>query len=380
MNYLFISVLFCGFIASSVTAAIPPSQYDALKALYFSTEGDYWVWQSYANRWNFTGDQHDPCSENWEGVVCPESCIIAGSPACFITELRLDFHNMTGMLPLDIGNLTDLVQLDLSFNRIAGTIPNAIASMSSLSVINFTNMCLEGEIPREMRQLSELRQLILANNYLEDTIPSWLSGFKNLSILDMQKNYHSNETNNVQAVSEALGYNSSDLSMSTFFNSSCSLSPKSYGFFGSIPDALFSMPFLKTLLINDNHINGTLPSPVTTVQLQSLDVAGNLLTGTIPQAFSRFSLLNSLSLGRNKLSGTLSPSLFAGMSNLQALDLNSNSFQGSLPREILLLKKLKYLWLYTNNFTSTIPSLIGQLVNLEILALGRGAKICSMQI
>ncbi|KAL4292774.1 hypothetical protein AHAS_Ahas18G0061700 [Arachis hypogaea] len=68
------------------------------------------------------------------------------------------------------------------------------------------------------------------------------------------------------------------------------------------------------------------------------------------------------------LSGTLHGFDFASLPNLTHLDLNDNSFYGSIPPQIGSLSKLIFLDFGSNNFTGTVPYEIGHLRELEYLS------------
>jgi hypothetical protein len=90
-------------------ATIPIAQYEALRDLYDATSGSSW---GSGSAWDFTGSQqHDPCSENWQGIVC--TCTSGLSARCDISELSSP-GALAGTLPESLGSLTALISLDLS--------------------------------------------------------------------------------------------------------------------------------------------------------------------------------------------------------------------------------------------------------------------------
>ncbi len=97
-------ILFFSII--SLYGQIDPQDKNVLITLYNSTNGSNWY-----NSWNLSSDGSD-----WHGVSLNE----LGK----VTELRLDFNNLDGTLPLDLENLDQLVTLSVTENNLKGKLPN----------------------------------------------------------------------------------------------------------------------------------------------------------------------------------------------------------------------------------------------------------------
>lgn len=134
----------------------------------------------------------------------------------------------------------------------------------------------------------------------------------------------------------------------------------SNNFTGSIPHDLISgLSRLKTLAIADNKVTGQIPTEMFEglVSLERLNLGGNQLTGPLPDIFDRLAMLQEVSLGENYLSGTIPPSLLgsAGRPSLMTkFDLHGNQFTGQLPAATNA-PELKFLYLYDNKLQGTIP-------------------------
>ena len=168
----------------SVDSNLPPSQIEALKDLYDNTAGMYWFWRNqyevsilnHNTVWNFTG-YHNPCAEKWQGILC--SCESnnsftniwnlsfpsvsyepsSNSTNCTVIALVLVLFNMTGKLPLSIGNLTSLQLLTFSFNNLYGPIPPTLGKLSYLQVFQLDFNKFTGYIPTEIYSLKEIRYI-----------------------------------------------------------------------------------------------------------------------------------------------------------------------------------------------------------------------------
>lgn len=84
--------------------------------------------------------------------------------------------------------------------------------------------------------------------------------------------------------------------------------------------------------------------------------------------FSSFPYLQLIDFTNNSLNGTLPRNIF-NLSRLRSLYLGFNHFDGVIPHEIGLLKSLEHLDLSVNCFTGFIPSSVGNLTKLELLYL-----------
>jgi Leucine-rich repeat (LRR) protein len=100
----------------------------------------------------------------------------------------------------------------------------------------------------------------------------------------------------------------------------------------------------------------------------SIDLHGNLLSGSIPSELGRLSRLTVLRLYKNSLSGSI-PSELGNLSRLTVLYLSENRLSGSIPRELGNLSNLTYLGLSENSLSGSIPSELGNLSRLTVLSL-----------
>lgn len=88
--------------------------------------------------------------------------------------------------------------------------------------------------------------------------------------------------------------------------------------------------------------------------LVRIDLTSNLLTGSIPASWGRALVnLESLTLSRNRLSGEF-PSSMAGLSSLRILNAEFNNFGGSFPNFLSNLSRLTTLNLFANDFSGTV--------------------------
>ena len=105
-----------------------------------------------------------------------------------LTELSLRWNQLTGSIPQEIGNLTNLIDLYLSNNELTGSIPPEVGNLINLTELHIYDNQLTGEIPSEIWNLTNLTKLWLNNNQLTGEIPSEIGNLNNLDELWLNNN------------------------------------------------------------------------------------------------------------------------------------------------------------------------------------------------
>ncbi|XP_019196518.1 PREDICTED: probable LRR receptor-like serine/threonine-protein kinase At1g56140 [Ipomoea nil] len=103
------------------------------------------------------------------------------------------------------------------------------------------------------------------------------------------------------------------------------------------------------------------PCHITVLKVYELNV-----TGAIPNQLWSLTSIIDLNLGKNYLTGTLSPSI-GNLHRLQYLALGINALSGELPVALGLLTDLRAFSISTNNFSGPLPLELGNLRNLTEL-------------
>ncbi|XP_002984595.2 LRR receptor-like serine/threonine-protein kinase GSO2 [Selaginella moellendorffii] len=88
-----------------------------------------------------------------------------------VAVLRLSSNIITGRIPPELGQLTQVTGLYLDDNAIAGEIPRSLANLTSLQRMNLAQNRLTGKIPVEFLALKRLRYLNVSHNQLTGAIP-----------------------------------------------------------------------------------------------------------------------------------------------------------------------------------------------------------------
>ena len=127
---------------------------------------------------------------------------------------------------------------------------------------------------------------------------------------------------------------------------------------------------LTSLDLSRNELTGKIPPWLGNLtHLETLDLGANAFSGNIPPELADLRNLRSLSLRFNDLEGDVPPEI-ANLSHLESLHLDSNDLSGEIPPELGSITNLTSLDLGHNELTGMIPSELGNLVNLEELSLG----------
>lgn len=273
-----------------------------------------------------------------------------------VTWLYLDFNELSGVVPPEMGNLTSLELLDLSnnkFSRLYGDIPPELGNLTNLQELNLNNTAVEGTLPSELGNLTDLRMLDLGSSDVSGNIPPELGNLTNLQLLYLQQNALSckipPELGNLSNLEELNFYSIPELPGSNSQESSSGSTQESCG----IPPELGNL-----------------------TNLFELDLGGKGFSGSIPPELGKLSNLLLLNLMINALDGSIPPEL-GNLTNLLELDLSYNNFTGNIPPELGNLSDLTHLELsFNENLAGPLPDTFTSLRNLQVLGL-TGTGLCA---
>ncbi|KAM3310156.1 hypothetical protein ACQJBY_031069 [Aegilops geniculata] len=327
-----------------------------------------------------------------------------------IQILSMDRINMTGKLPIWIGNMTSLGVLSTYGNMITGTVPLGVGGLGNLTVLDLGGNKIDGVFMKEhFSGLLNLEYLDLSENSLHmDIEPNWIPLFR-LKVLLLQScsvGPRFPEWLRWQTDIDSLVLRDAKLDAVipdwfwVTFSRASYLDASGNMLRGSLPANLqhMSANVLKLVSNNltDNQITGTIPSSMCQLtSLMRLDLSGNKLTGDVmqcwkesdknssafgansadqfgsnmvilalnnndlsgefPKFLQRASRLMFLDLSHNRFFGTLPKWLPEKMPRLEILRVRSNLFSGHIPKNLTFLRNLYYLDLAYNNISGSIP-------------------------
>ena len=107
----------------------------------------------------------DPC--DWVGITCGDGTIIG---------IDLAENQLSGEIPTELANLTDLTSLNLSQNQLTGEIPPELGNLTNLTDLFLGANELTGEIPLELANLTSLERFMISDTQLTGETPPELEG------------------------------------------------------------------------------------------------------------------------------------------------------------------------------------------------------------
>ncbi|XP_071694606.1 leucine-rich repeat receptor protein kinase HPCA1-like [Rutidosis leptorrhynchoides] len=207
----------------------------------------------------------------------------------------LNNNSFTGSIPPSIGNLSNLSWLDLSDNQLSGPIPVSDGTVSGLDMLHkarhfhLANNKLSGPIPSQLFNSDmNLIHVIINNNQLNGTIPSSIGLVQTLETIRLDSNNLTRTVpqniTSLKAVSELYLSNNKLTGPFPDLSGMTSLSyvdMSNNNFDTSDTPAWFTVLPLTTILMDNTHLQGEIPSDVFQPQLERLVLSNNAINGTL---------------------------------------------------------------------------------------------------
>ncbi|CAH2069795.1 unnamed protein product [Thlaspi arvense] len=271
-----------------------------------------------------------------------------------LKTLSLNTNNLEGVIPSELGNLTNLVELTLFDNKLAGEIPKSIGELKTLEIFRAGgNKNLRGELPWEIGNCASLVTLGLAETSLSGRLPASIGNLKNVQTIALYTSLLSGP------IPDEIG-NCTKLQNLYLYQNSIS---------GSIPTTLGRLRKLQSLLLWQNNLVGKIPTELGNCpELFLIDLSENLLTGNIPRSFGNLPNLQELQLSVNQLSGTI-PEELANCTKLTHLEIDNNQISGEIPPLIGKLTSLTMFFAWSNQLTGKIPESVSRCRELQAIDL-----------
>ncbi|XP_044484979.1 LRR receptor-like serine/threonine-protein kinase RGI1 [Mangifera indica] len=372
---------------------------------------------SFSN-WNIL--DANPC--NWTSITCsPQGLVteisiqsvplqlpIPTNLSSFrsLSKLVISDANLTGTIPVDIGDCVGLKVLDFSSNSLVGSIPSSLGKLQDLEDLTLNSNQLTGKIPVELCDCRSLKNLLLFDNLLGGNIPPELGKLSNLEVLRAGGNKdfvgkipgELGDCRNLTVLGLAdtrvsgslpasLGKLSKLQTLSIYTSMISGEIPPSIGncselvnlflyensLSGSIPPELGKLQKLDQLLLWKNNLAGFIPEELGNCSsLKMIDISLNFLSGTIPLSLGGLLKLEEFMISDNNVSGSI-PSNISNATNLSQLQLDTNQISGLIPPELGMLSKLTVFFAWQNQLEGSIPSSLSGCTNLQALDLSHNS-------
>ncbi|XP_065881319.1 receptor protein-tyrosine kinase CEPR2 [Euphorbia lathyris] len=242
-----------------------------------------------------------------------------------VIGISLDNQSLSGEISPAIAGLRSLTNLSLPCNSLTGKLPHELINCSQLKVLNVTHNKMVGVLP-DLSSLQKLEFLDLAENFFSGGFPTWVGNLTQLVVL-------------------SIGVNKYDE--------------------GEIPESIGNLKNLSLLFLANSHLRGELPESIFELpNLETLDFSRNKITGEFPKSISKLQKLWKIELYRNNLTGEIPPEI-ANLTLLREIDVSANQMYGKIPVAVGTMKTLVVFQLYGNNFSGELPAGFGDMRHLD---------------
>ena len=212
------------------------------------------------------------------------------------------------------------------------------------------NGCV-GKLTEDLGKLEKCQYLQLGWNLLNNKIPKSISNLKYLTVLDVSCNRLGGSLDNDVF---RLLVNLETLNLSSNYLT------------GMIPSSIGQLVKLTILNLSSNQFTGSIPTTICNlIVLKEMKLYNNKLSGEIPLGISKLVKLQYVNLSNNQLSNGLNNLNFNF--NLKQLLLNNNYIEDKIEKTISNLKKLEILYLQNNRIHGYLPDELCMLLRLRRL-------------
>ncbi len=291
---------------------------------------------------------------------------------------------LSGEIPRELGQLTDLEYLNLGDNELSGEIPPEIGAFANLSTLSLWGDQLKGDVPSEPGQLTQLTDLFLEYNDLSGMMPPELGRLTKLTRLDLGGNEKlagpvPRELTNLTMLSALLSPENVCVPWGAPFDSW--IESVQWRFDGSRCPPSDVDPHVRAIdraalealyrATDGDHWHdnsgGLTEEPVERWadvatgpqgRVIKLDLSGVFRGGVIPAEIGQLASLEYLDLSRNRLTGTI-PAELGQLASLTYLSLPDNQLSGRIPSQLGRLASLTRPVLGDNRLRGTIPPELG---------------------
>ncbi|XP_024385704.1 uncharacterized protein [Physcomitrium patens] len=110
------------------------------------------------------------------------------APCDHLKLLDLSHNRLTGSLPRQLHECSQLVEVYLGSNLLVGGIPAEYGRLVNLEVLEVQNNILDRQLPQELKSCTKLRTFNMADNFIVGEIPSSFAELRELREFDVARN------------------------------------------------------------------------------------------------------------------------------------------------------------------------------------------------
>ncbi|KAM7489903.1 hypothetical protein LguiB_027387 [Lonicera macranthoides] len=313
------------------------------------------------------GSQEEDCCK-WRGIRCSNTTahvILLDLHGWYDSATQNTFY-LSGKVSPSLLELNRLKYLDLSYNYFQPSqIPEFIGSLSKLQYLNLSDSYFVGRVPHQLWNLTNLKYLDLSNNLFVGRVPHQLGNLTSLRFLNLGRNYNLT-VKNLEWLSDLrllrhLDLNWIDLQKVDLLQSIARLS-----FLSSLDLSVCNLP---GIISHSLHLTNFSSIPLSIIHLSSNSFTNS---SSYNWLFNFSSSLVDVDMSGNPLGGSI-PDAFGNMMSLESLRLSNCAFEGEIPKSFKNLSRIRSLVLHSNNLTVQLPEILQTLLasnnSLEILDL-----------
>eukprot|EP00656_Telonema_subtile_P002032 TRINITY_DN10887_c0_g1_i1.p1 TRINITY_DN10887_c0_g1~~TRINITY_DN10887_c0_g1_i1.p1 ORF type:complete len:467 (+),score=86.67 TRINITY_DN10887_c0_g1_i1:438-1838(+) len=272
----------------------------------------------------------------------------------------------SGTVPPVLPHLETLV---LFGTRISGSIPPTFTGARTFVAIGGSvRHTVSGTLPNEWGTNGKFVSFALVGAEVSGTLPAFKNASKLRAIL--KKN---NLGGPEEALTRPLVGISGTLPAFTEMPNLVAIVLNSEHIEGTLPQDLFDAPKLTTVWLASLKISGTLPEPTTLrgSGVVDIDISGSGgISGTVPQAIGGATDLISINFRDTKVSGTI-PVGIGSLTKLQNIFALNTSLSGSFPESLGSLTALNNLMTFGSLLGGRLPASFASLTQLGVLDLSQ---------
>ncbi|MEY4937847.1 MAG: hypothetical protein RIS64_4206 [Bacteroidota bacterium] len=242
-----------------------------------------------------------------------------------LSVFNVGSNRLTGSIPTELGNCTNMLILYMNTNLLTGSLPSSLGQMSQLIVMHIASNQLTGEIPSNWNNFPQMTEFWLQNNQLSGSIPNNVGSWRRLNFLIIYNNQLTGVIPDTLGALRNLAY------LGLGSNRLEGIIPSSLGnciniiqmgldrnqLTGNVPVSLGNLRRMEELNLGINLLSGTIPDTLCSLpSMYKLSLQNNAFTGNVP--LFRLPILRTLLLNDNQLQGCIPASIRINCTGIRA--------------------------------------------------------------